>query len=164
MVGRARKRGLALGGAALLAALAIGVGVSRSLAGDGPTAPERGVTAGTVEGLRATLVDTETPLPAGGVAWQTRWRLCWRPVRGAKGYLLTFVTSEGVRPVPRRVDRTCYSLTVATGTGPGPGRRPGRRVQLGLIEVQLSVNVAAILRDGSSGPLSPGVSVGTTYP
>lgn len=164
MVGQPGKRGLALGGAALLAALGIALGVSRALGENGPGQQDRAATPSAVEGLRATLIDTETPLAGGRVAWRTRWRLCWRPARDAAGYFLTFVTSEGVGPVPRRIDRPCYSLTVATGTGPAPGRQPGRAAQLGLMQVQLSVSVAARLRDGSSGPPSPDVPVGTTYP
>ncbi len=71
---------------------------------------------------------------------------------------------EGVDPVARRIERRCYSLTVATGTARAPGGRPGRRAQLSLMEVQLSVSVAARLEDGSTGPWSPDVSVGAPYP
>lgn len=126
-----------------------------------PAAPPAASAA--ITGFRATLTDEETPIEAG-VAWTTRWQLCWDAVPGADAYLLTIVTSEGVSPVPRTVSDTCYRLTVASGTAPRSGERPGRDGQVGLMEVHLSVSVAARFPDGRSGPNGPDFPVGSTYP
>lgn len=161
MVARAGKRRAALYGAALLALLGV---VSAALGlGEGARGPEQQRSAA-ITGLRATLLDQETPLATGAVAWTTRWRLCWDPVPGASAYLLTTVTSEGVSPISRLLDQRCYTLTVASGTARASGQRPGRRAQLSLMEVQLAVSVAARLSDGSNGPPSPDIPVAAPYP
>jgi len=169
VVRRSGKRRAAVGGAALLCA-ALAVGIALAVVPKGDEGEQRGVTEprgerGAITGMRAQLVDTEQPLPAGeGVAWTTRWRLCWDAVPGTTAYLLTIATSEGVSPSPVVRHRRCYALTVATGRAPAPGERPGRRAQLGLMEPQLAVSVAASLADGATGPPSPYVSVGERYP
>lgn len=108
-----------------------------------------------IEGLRARLVER----PSGRGSWSARWRLCWRPVAGARGYVVRISSSEGADPRPYRVSRPCWALTVATGV---PRRRDVGR-QTALIAPQLSVRVAALLPGGRTGPSSRDVAVGLPY-
>jgi hypothetical protein len=157
------ERRLLLGGVALLAVLGLGLGAWLLPVGGSERRPAA-ASSGEVRGLRAELIDREAAKPGGGFAWTTTWRLCWAPIPGARGYLLTMVTSEGVDPRPRATAKTCYSLTVASGTAARRGARRGRPGQLAVMESMLSVSVAARLRDGSVGPAAPDVAVGRTYP
>jgi hypothetical protein len=113
-----------------------------------------------VRGLEADLVDRRRKLKGGEVAWQTRWRLCWRPQKGTRDYLLTIVTSEGVDPAERSTRTPCHSFTVASGTAPAGDVRDQRNAQLDLVESSLSVSVSARTRDGRIGPPSPDIPVG----
>jgi hypothetical protein len=157
------ERRLLLGGAALLAALGLAAAAWLLPLGGSERAPAAAA-AGELRGLRAELIDRETRTPDGRFAWTTAWRLCWSPVPGARGYLVTMVTSEGVDPRPRRTTNTCYSLTVASGTAARRGARPGRAGQLAVMESMLSVSVAAQLGDGSVGPAAPDLPVGRGHP
>lgn len=119
---------------------------------------------GELRGLRAELVDREVRKQDRSLAWTTAWRLCWSAVSGARGYLVTMVTSEGVDPRARATSKTCFDLTVASGTAPRRGARAGRAAQLAIMESMLSVSVAAQLPDGSTGPAAPDLPVGREYP
>lgn len=114
-------------------------------------------------GLKAELIDQETPLEGGRVSWSTRWRLCWELTPGAVGYLVTTATPEGVSP-PGDTTDLCFVLTVASGTADRRGERPTRSQQLSLMQTMLSVSVAARMSDGTVGPASPDIAVGSEYP
>lgn len=116
-----------------------------------------------ITGLRAELIDQETAVEGVRVSWSTRWRLCWTPVPGAVGYLVTTATPEGIGP-PREIAEPCYELTVANGITTRHSDRPGRSHQLSLMQTTLSISVAARLGDGTIGPSSPDVPVGAEYP
>ena len=116
-----------------------------------------------ITGLRTEVIDQEMPLEGGRVSWSTRWRLCWAMVPGATGYLVTAVTPEGAGP-PREIDQPCYDLTVANGVASQLGERPGRSQQLSLMQTMLSISVAARMSDGTVGPASPDIAVGSEYP
>ena len=117
-----------------------------------------------IRGFRSELRDRETVVPGGRVSWSTRWRLCWAPVRGARGYVVTAVTSEGRGTRPRAVAEPCYALTVASGLASRRGERPGRDEQLALMRATLAVSVAARLPDGELGPPSVDIPVGAEHP
>ena len=148
--------------AALLAVAAAGTSVA--LLGNS-TERDRGGSAAPAQlrGLAAELVDRTQALGEGEVAWQTRWRMCWRPLEGATHYLVTVVTSEGVDPTARRTRARCFSLTVASGTAARGDVCDQRNAQLALVEPTLSVSVAARMRDGRLGPASPDLAVGRPY-
>ena len=161
--------------AALVAALgaAVAAGALLVAGADGqdgrarePRASARpnGVSTGEIQGLRAALVDRERRLPDGRISWSTRWRLCWKPVAGARSYAIAVATSEGVDPRSRSTPRTCFGLAVANGVGRRPGERRGRDAQLSVMQAMLAVSVAAKLVNGRVGPWSQEVSVGARYP
>ena len=127
------------------------------------SAPHDGASA-EIRRLRATLVDRERRLPDGRVSWSTRWRLCWKPVPGARSYAIAVATSEGVDPRPRSTPRTCFGLVVANGVGRRRAERRGRDAQLSVMQAMLAVSVAAKLMNGRVGPWSEDVSVGARYP
>ena len=116
-----------------------------------------------ITGLKAELIDDETPLERGRVSWSTRWRLCWAPTPGAVAYVVTTATPEGVSP-PGETRDNCFALSVANGYANRPGERPTRSQQLSLMQTMLSVSVAARMSDGTVGPASPDVAVGAQYP
>lgn len=155
------ERRLLLGAATLLAVLGLGLWLLPVGGSERTPAAE---SSAEVRGLRAELIDRAAAKPGGGFAWTTAWRLCWSAVPGAREYLVTLVTSEGVDPRSRATRKTCYSLTVASGTAPRRGARPGRPGQLALMESMLSVSVAARLGDGSVGPAAPDLPVGRRHP
>jgi hypothetical protein len=142
---------LVLVGAAVIVA---GIGTSDDPEPEARSGPAR------IQGLEAELIDRRQKLEAGEVAWQTRWRLCWRSQNGVRDYLLTIVTSEGVDPTERSSRTPCYSFTVASGTATAGDVRDQRNAQLDLVESNLSVSVAARTRDGRIGPPSPDIPVG----
>lgn len=116
-----------------------------------------------ITGLRAELIDQETALDGWRVSWSTRWRLCWTPIPGAVGYMITTATPEGVGP-SREIAEPCYALTVANDITTRFGERPSRSHQLSLMQLSLSISVAAKLGDGRIGPSSPDIPVGAKYP
>jgi hypothetical protein len=71
---------------------------------------------------------------------------------------------EGSSGKPIRVDSTCYRMTIATGTSRKPGEFTGRQAQLSTVNASMAMRVSARFADGSFGPRSVLVNVGTSYP
>jgi len=116
-----------------------------------------------ITGLRAELIDQETALDGWRVSWSTRWRLCWTPIPGAVGYMITTATPEGIGPA-REIAEPCHAMTVANDITTRPGERPSRSHQLSQMRLSLSISVAAKLGDGRIGPSSPDIPVGAEHP
>lgn len=115
-----------------------------------------------IRGLRAELIDEQKSTDAG-FSWWTTWRLCWDLAPGAAEYLVTTVSFEGAGE-PRTVTEPCYDIGVASGTSREAGSYPGRSEQLIQVEISMSVSVAARMEDGSVGPASPDIPVGSSIP
>jgi len=116
-----------------------------------------------VSGLKAETMDQETRLAGGRVSWSTRWRMCWAPVPGAVGYVVTQATPEGVGPPADTVER-CVAMTLAHGVGTRPRDGTRRSSEVAFADRTVSLMVAARFGDGSLGPMSPAIAVGSTYP
>ncbi len=82
---------------------------------------------------------------------------------GAVSYVLTAVGPEGEAPRPiRTVDRPEFSLSAAAGTTTEATRLRNRDAQAAYRATQLGVAVAAVYPDGTTGPRTPVVPVGST--
>lgn len=143
----------------LLSALLAG-----SLPGAAAAAPEtsyRHPADAEITGLEAELIEHETALADGDVAWSTHWRLCWAPAPAAVAYR---VASTGAQEVgaPEDTTQRCFAVEVASGISGSPGARPIQpdRVPPSM----LSFSVAARRVDGALGPSSAAIPLGRPYP
>lgn len=118
-------------------------------------------------GLRATLVDTSDRYRSAGREhwrWQTHWVVQWQPVPGAADYEIILMTSEGTSKKTTRVTQPPFRLEVAKGDNPRREGMPTRPIQLLTIQSLLSIKIVPRLPDGSAGPASPWLQVGSLYP
>ncbi len=98
-------------------------------------------------GLVTALEDEIRPAGPGLVAWSTYWRLCWKPVAGARFYELRLTTSEGAPRTPKRLGDACFRLEVAAGENAESEGMPRRQLMLDMQAAQASVQVRAVLTD-----------------
>lgn len=108
----------------------------------------------------AILEDEVRDLPEKRIAWSTFWKLCWEAYRGAIGYELEFLTSEGVSPRLRRQRAQCFRIEVASGENEQGEGFVHRDLQLVLQSGQLACRVRAVFKEGGVSDWSSAVVVG----
>lgn len=113
-----------------------------------------------VAGLTTTLEDETHDLPDAHVEWSTYWQLCWDAYPAATAYELESLTSEGVSPVLRRQQDTCYRVQAAAGQNAKSEGLAGRDMQLLIQGGQLGYRVRAVLPDNRVSEWSVPVAVG----
>lgn len=134
-------------------------GLACAAAGPAFTAP--------LPGLHATLEDTSDRYAAAGLRrwrWQTHWVVRWRPVPGATEYEIISMTSEGTSKKTTRLTQPPFRLEVAKGDNLMTEGMPTRPIQLLTIQSLLSIKIVSRMSDGSPGPSSPWLQVGSLYP
>jgi hypothetical protein len=120
-----------------------------------------------LSGLRASQEDQSEPYIKEGIEhlrWSTYWNVTWEPVLGAKEYILTVKTSEGVSKKPIHLKQTAYRLEVAKGDNPKHMEMFNRKLQLLTIQGMLAVRITPLLADGNFGEPSPWLQAGLPYP
>lgn len=114
--------------------------------------------------FRTRLESTRAARPDGLVDWRSDWVLTWAEVPGARGYTVSFATSEGDGGRERSVEVPELTLDVAAGTSPARRVRADRDAQVTLTASQLLVSVRATGPEGAEGPASPWYRVGEVPP
>ncbi|WP_432572846.1 hypothetical protein [Kineococcus sp. SYSU DK005] len=117
--------------------------------------------------LRVATVDSRRegagPTGAPVVTWSVDWQLSWAPVAGASSYAVRYASAEGV-PRGSSPDETTTATTVrvTAAAGSSAPERYGTERAAGLLftSSQLLVSVAAVARDGTSGPATGWIPVG----
>jgi len=114
-------------------------------------------------GLQVSLDTQESPGDdgSGTVDWEASWELVWVPLPDATGYVARWSTSEGTPETePEPVEGTSLEVDVAAGSS--PPERVSADLSAGVLftSSQLSVSVAGVGEDGTTGPWSVWVPVG----
>jgi hypothetical protein len=114
-----------------------------------------------VTGLVGSLVDEQSDLPDGRVAWRTHWQLCWTAYSGATAYELEVRTGEGPSPQLRQQQETCFRIEAAAGEDTKTDLSHSRRTLLAMQSGQLAYRVRAVLGPGRVSAWSAALAVGT---
>ena len=115
-------------------------------------------------GLTRSLQDVRRPSGRGRIAWSTEWKLCGKPVAGAKHYEKRLLTSEGAPRKPERINTTCFRVEAAAGENPSSEGLPRRDLMLSMQAAQSAIQIRAVFPDGHTTAWTAEQPVGEIRP